>query len=436
VGTSRFWRIVAAVVTPALVVGVVVAAGAGTALFGGSSAAARATKQACSSLVTSVVETTQRFIAGFDTDVPALPGPSAQATVPIDNKMTQDQFTTVLNNSRARIDSLGCEMTQFRTDLGKGLQHVEGKGVLAQALVRQLRVSLSGKLPESAVTRHAGPDADLDQALAEMPEGSTLVLAAGTYSRSQPLVLLRSVTLAGAGSATTDVASSAGGVTVLIMGGVKATLRDVAITPAPSTVASGILAGAGAAVTLTRTRIAGAHSDGQGHGGSAVLVVGTVSPGRADAPQTSLDVSESEFADNDAAGVAVAGVTAVTVRNSAFRRNKECGVCFIGASAGTVQGNIFKRNAVGVAVTATSHPTIRGNTFRGDRFAVQAGDRSRPVIAGNTIAAATGAAVLYLGQAAGRATRNRCSNDKFDIVARRGTSPLLTGGTCRSTPFG
>lgn len=428
---------VAAVVTPALVVGVVVAAGPGTSLFGGSSsAAAHATKQACSGLVTSVVETTQRFIAGFDTDVPTLPGPSAQTTVPIDTTMTQDQFTTALNNSRARIDSLGCDMTKIRADLGKGLQHVEGKGVLAQALVRQLRVSLSGKLPDSPVTRSAGTDTDLDEALAEMPEGSTLHLAAGTYRRSQPLVLLRGVTIAGAGPTTTDITSTAGGLTVLVMGGVKATLQAVAITSASSTAASGILAGAGAAVTLTDTRIAGAHSDGKGHGGSGILVAGTVNPGRADARQTSVDISDSEFADNDAAGVAVAGVTAVTVRNSTFRRNNECGVCFIGASAGTVQGNIFNRNAVGVAVTATSHPTIRGNTFRGDRFAVQAGDRSRPVIAGNTIAAATGAAILYLGQAAGRASRNRCNNDKFDIVVRRGTSPLLTGGTCRSTPFG
>jgi hypothetical protein len=440
VARGRFWRVVALVVTPLLVLGIALAAGPGNSLFGSTPASStRSIDKACTALATNAVDTTQRFVAGFDVDVPAVPSPGAPSpaptTVAIAPPMTQADFTKSLSTTRSRLDSLGCDLTKFRAKLGAGLRHVQGKGVLAEALVRQLRVSLAGKLPDGPVTRHVTSHADLDQVLAEVPDGSTVVLAAGVYSRSQPLVVLRNVTVAGAGRDTTTLASAATGVAVLVMGGVHATFRDLAISIAGSVPASGIVAGAGSTLSVTGARVTGAHSDGHGRGGSAVLVAGDAAPARG-RPRTSVSLVDSELSGNDAAGLAVAGVPSTSVIRSTFAHNGECGVCFIGGSGGTVQGSTFDSNAVGIAVTATAHPVITGNVFRRGRFAVQVSDQSKPRVVRNTIREASGAALLYLGTAGGTVIGNRCDRDRYDLVVRRGGHPAISGGTCRTTQFG
>lgn len=434
--SQRLWRIVAAVVAPVLVLGVVFTAGPGSALFDHGQANA-ADPKACAELIEHVGATTQQFVSGFDADTAATARPLGPESAPAAAKPTlsEQQFTASLGSVRAQITEDHCDSKEFRDKLSQRLRRVEGHGVLADALVRQLRVSLAGKLPASPVTREINPADDLDQVLAELPVGSTLVLSPGDYVRDRPVVLLRSITVSGAGADRTSITSRASGAAIVVMGGVHLTLRGARMLVAATESESGIVAGAGSTVDLADAEVLGGSSGSARHGGSGLVLAGDerAADGRG---STTASVVRSTISGFGAAGLVASAGAQADVRSATFATNGECGVCFISGARGTVTNSVFADNAVGVAVTARATPTLRHNDFRGGRVGVQAVSDARPRVEANTFSKASTAAMLYLDHAAGTATRNRCRSQKFGVVVRRGAHPAVSGGTCATVGFG
>lgn len=300
---------------------------------------------------------------------------------------------------------------------------------MAQAVLLQVRANLTGKLAAGPVTRQVTPSDTLAQVLAEVPAGSTLQLAPGTYSLDTTLVLLRGVALTGAGRDRTVITSTApqSAVLVLTEGGVS--LQDVSLRRTGAAAGSVILGGPSASITLTRVRLSGGKADAPGDGGTGVLMSAT--PAEASDRGTTLEVTDSDFVDNDAAGIALTGAHRVSVVTSTFRRNRQCGVCFLDGSGGSVRDSTFSRNATGVAVASRAQTVLRSNRISGGQVGVQVADSATVMLEDNRISGSSRAALVFAGKSAGQVEGTVCADVPFGIVVARTASPFLGDNDCR-----
>jgi parallel beta-helix repeat protein len=263
--------------------------------------------------------------------------------------------------------------------------------------------------------------------LAEVGPDATVQLGPGTYRLDETLVLLRGITLRGAGRARTTIVSTAADAAVLVLTGDRVVVEDLAVRRAGAAVGSVVIGGSAASLLLASVDLSGARI-GNGDGGAGVLM--TAAEGEEPRLGTTLEVTDSQFADNEGAGIALTGGHRASIVSSVFRRNRQCGVCFLGSSGGAVRQSRFDANGAGVAVTSTSKPLVQGNRISGGEVGVQAVDDSAPVLKSNTISGAARAAVIWSGRAGGRADGTRCRDVSFGLVVGPKAHPFLGKNSC------
>lgn len=419
-----------------VVVACVLAAGALTGCRDGAAtptASPTAGEALCDAVARDVLATTQRYVDGFAIDqpqpsgapsTPATPKPTASAAA-----LTPADYSAALADARRRLTAGHCNEGGFRQALAVGLPGLRPRGAIATAVLAQLRVSLTGQLPPQPVTRRVTPSDDLTEALAALPDRSTLDLAAGTYHLSSSLVLLRPITLRGAGETKTTLTSTAADAAVLLMTDQPVTLEQMTLRRTGSATGSVVVTGPSAQLAMHTVHASGARAEANGSGGVGVLLTAGA-PGAASSAVT-FTATDSTFSDNQAAGVAIGGTHRAAITGSRFEHNGTCGVCFLGSSTGSVTHSMFAANAVGLASGSASRPLLRDNHITGGDVGIQAAGTSQPTISDNVVTGTTRAAMVFIEDSAGTVDGNNCSGSRVGIAVARTAYPYVGHNACR-----
>ena len=399
---------------------------------GGSATTAASPPSPCESVARDVLKATQLYVDSFAIDQKVSSSPSvspsaASSTAPAG--MTPQQYSDLITHARSALATNRCDQARFHDALAAGLPGVRSRGAIAAAVLAQLRVSLTSSLPAAAVTRRVTAHDDLTQALAAVPDGSTLVLDRGTYRLSDTLVLLRPVTLRGAGKTATVLTSGAADAAVLVMTDHPVTLESLDVRRTGTATGSGVVTGPSSLLTLRDVRVEGARSDSQGQGGVGVLL--SASAASTQSAVVTFQATRSEFVGNASAGVAAGGGHRTAITSSRFDRNGQCGICYLGLATGSVLQSTFNANSVGIAVGAGAKPVVRDNDVSGGAVGIQVGGSAQPTISGNTIKGVSRASMVFIGSAAGTVNGNNCSGDRTGIAVARSAFPTVKTNACR-----
>ena len=393
----------------------------------------------CRPTVAKLVTLTQRYLDGVaaDTQIPGLvtasPTPSTSASAsPSASPVSQQDYVDAITNARAQLPAVGCSQAAFTEAMQSGLQTVRPHGAIAGAVLDQLRAQLRGDFPTTAVTRRAGPHDDLAQVLAELPPKSTLLLAAGTYRLPDTLVLLRSITIRGAGSGKSVLTSATANAAVLVLTDQPVTLSGVALRRTGTAPGSVVVTGPTAAISFRDVAVSGARAASSGGAGGVGVLLTAVG-----APFTNRTVTfravNSSFSGNDSAGVAAGGTHHVVITGSTFAQNRQCGVCYLGASTGTVSGSTFTSDVVGVVVSSEAPVAIEHNHFQGGDVGIQATGQAKPTVTNNVLKGTARASMVFVGTSAGTVDGNDCSGDRAGIAVARTAYPYVKKNACRVT---
>jgi hypothetical protein len=377
----------------------------------------------CRAAVDTLLATTQRYLdsiggttATGGTEPPAPADDAAEA---------EEEFTSALSNVRSYAGSLGCDPERFRDDLAAGLQQLTAGGPVANAVLLQLQADAAGT-PQPATV---APGADLAAAVAAAPPDGVVSLEPGEHVLEETLVLLRGVTLRGAGRDATTVRSAAAGGVLLVLTGEAVALEELTLARSGDQPGPVLSAAPAATLALTGARVTGARADAEGVGGIGVLMAagaaGQVGPTR----RTSLRFTDSEAVDNAVAGVVVAGEHRAEVAGAVLDRSGQCGICFIDTSDGTVADSRFTGNAAGLVVAGQARPAVTGGTVSGGEVGIQVLDRAAPQVDGVTVSGSARAAFLFADASTGTVRGSTCTDVPFGIVVGPQAAPEIGENT-------
>ncbi|MGB3291452.1 MAG: S-layer homology domain-containing protein [Phormidesmis sp.] len=183
----------------------------------------------------------------------------------------------------------------------------------------------------------------ITQALKQAGPGEVVQLAPGLYQAGEqfPLAVPAGVTLVGSDAqrVTIQGGGAADGVNVTVVLGDRAQIREVTLTNPQG---SGILSAEGAALII-RSRLVKCLQHG-------VLVTGRAHP----------FVSDNDFVENEATGIAITA-----------------------QAKGEIRQNRFSRNGYGIALADQCAPLAIDNRLMGDRCAIVIENEARPVLRQN-----------------------------------------------------
>ncbi|MFE5408844.1 right-handed parallel beta-helix repeat-containing protein [Microbacterium sp. NPDC056569] len=384
----------------------------------------------CAAAAAGVADAVAEVVAGYegplspDGSMTASPEPLPSATP---GGEADDPLSEAVAAARQTRERLGCDTDRFEQDLRAGLDDVRPQGSIATAVWRRVSATLLGEIPADAAERTFESGEDLAEVVAQIPEGGTLVLPAGTIEVEDTLVLLDGVTLRGAGRDATVIRSSAPDAAVLIAAAGLVSIADLTVEVAGTNPASAVVAGPWASVVLAGARVAGA-TIADGIGGAGVYL----SSGADDVSgeQTTLEVTDTLFERNGWAGLAVTGKHRVSIEASAFSGNGEVGLLFMDATSGSVRSSTFADNTVGVAVAGTASPTLLSSSASGGSVALQTDDSAAPTVDGLDIGGATTAAAILGGESGGWIGGVACHDVPFGIVVSSGAAPTMGSNSC------
>lgn len=376
-----------------------------------------------------MVQAVRQYVTAYETRQTTAASPSAQPSGPAeapDPESAAAALEEALAAARTAIED-GCPQPEFIALLTTALEDVTADGAIARAVLLRLTANLTGTVG-SGQSVQAAPGDDLAVVLARAAPGATVYLAAGDYDLPDTLVVLESVTLAGADRKTTRLRSAAEEMAVLVMTSGLVGFRDLSLERDRKVPGSGIVTGGASTVFLERVTVSGARSGPQRQGGAGVDLTGSetaAGPGR-----TTFEVTDAEFADNSWAGVAVSGGHRVSIVSARFSGNDECGLCFLGSAEGSVENSRFRDNGIGVAAVGTSTPVVSRNTITGGEVGAQAGGRAEPTLEGNRITGTARAAVIFTDTAAGVLRDTTCEDVPVGIALARTALPTLIDNDC------
>lgn len=345
----------------------------------------------CATLPARIVDAIQDYVDSFGaTDAAGVPGAVSAR---------QEDFAATTADLRAQGEALRCDPEELADAIRAELERLEGGTPVQDAIAATFRSGPLGTADPSdlgAVQLTVGSSEDLVAALAVAGTGSVIRLAAGEYPLTQPLVLLRAVTIVGAGAAETVLTSTAPDGALVIATDGDAVVRDLALVHTGPAAASVVLV-AGGGYVLERLRIAGGEATGGG-GGYGVVLRPAANPLRA--AGTRREITEVQVTGNPAGGIVVAGEEAPTVRDVTVDGSDGCGLCFVERSAGTVSGAAVTATQVGVRVDDDAAPTIAGVTVSASEVGIALTGAGSPHITGSSVVAnATGVQVTGSGHA-------------------------------------
>lgn len=408
--------------------------GSGGASSAASSADASRLAADCASAAQQLLGPAQQYLdaiggtaAAAASPAPSGGGPASATGTPSADPAAQERaFTTALADLRGFAASRGCDPARFRDDVSTGLRRLKTGSPVARAVLLQLQAGTNGATPRTTVR----PGEDLAAVVAGADKGAVITLAAGEYRLDDTLVLLRGITLQGAGRDATTIRSAAPDGVVLALTGDPVVLRGVTLAHDGTVAASVLSAGPTASVTVSGSRVTGARGDQDG-GGIGVLMAAGAAGQTGPSRRTTLDLSDTTVDANAVAGVVVAGEHRAQLRGLTVSGSAQCGVCFLGTSDGVLRDSRFAANAAGVVVAGDAEPVITGVTVDGGEVGLQALDRAAPAVDGATVTGSARAAFLFSGQSAGRVRGSSCDRVPYGIVVGPQAAPEVTGDRCQ-----
>lgn len=248
----------------------------------------------------------------------------------------------------------------------------------------------------SGVGSQRSPFRTITHALEVAPAGSTIFLAAGTYSAASgeqfPIRLRSDITLQG------DTSSRGQG--ILIRGGgefLSPTFARQNVT---------LLGASGA--TLTGVTVTNPNPRGYG------LWIESTSP----------TVLHNTFTGSRHDGISVNGSSRAVIRNNHFHRNGANGITIYGTAQPLVENNQFEETGYGINVGQQATPQLVGNQIVRNRAGVVVQGSARPVLRQNVIAqnqqdgvVAIAAAVPNMGTVADPGENQIQDNGQQDVNA-------------------
>jgi hypothetical protein len=406
---------------------------AGTSSPEGSPSASASSAE-CDEVVDGVLDATQRYVDQYGT---AVAGGRPSGEVP--------DLEQVLQDARARMDALGCDEARTSERLSTGLDDLEASGPLAQAVKGQLVASMTGRVSPEVETREVGTRQDLRTVLPELAPGSTVRLAAGEHRLRDSVVLLQGVRLVGAGRGRTTLTSSAPDAALLALTQDRVDLRGLTLRHVGDEPASLVVGGASTSLVLDDVLVAGGSNGAGGggraaatrapaRGGSGVLMAAGRSAGGK--RTTTLQVTDSVFRSNEAAGILLSGGHVASVVRSDFLDSGQCGICFVGTSSGLVRRARLQGGVAGLIAADGAAPLLVDSSVSSAQIGVQAVDRASPIIRRTTVTGASRGALLFGDRTRGRVESVTCPGSRFGIVVAPRAVPFVGENRCPVQPMG
>ena len=362
----------------------------------------------CDAAVESLLGTAQRYLDSIGTTGPdGGPEPSPVA----DPVEAERELTDALSNVRAHAASIGCAADAFRDDLAAGLRELRAGGPVARAVLLQLQGGTS-----SPADGPVPPGGDVAAAVATAAPDSVVELAAGEHVVDETLVLLRGVTLRGAGRDLTTLRSGAPEGVLLVLTGEPVTVDALTLARAPGAPGNVVSASPAAELTLSAARVTGALGDPEGTGGIGVLMAAGAAGQTGPTRRTTLRITGTEVVDNQVGGVVVSGEHRAEIAGSAVVRSGQCGICFLATSDGTVTDTRLAENSAGLVAAGDARPAARALTVEGGDVGVQALERSAPQVDASTVRGVLRAAFLFADTSTGAVRGTTCTGAPVGIV--------------------
>lgn len=434
---SKGWRIVAAVA----VVGIALAAVAPPLLQRLGSASADSEVD--------VAERCERAVAEF---VDALQAHADTVSERSASELAEDPPSAEAEAQRysQRVAALECD--EERTDelLAEGLDGLRADGAVSELAVDSVRSSVLGQWP-SLEEVSVGVSDDLAAVVAVAPADLTLTLEAGEHEVSESLVVRQAMTLRGAGSEQTRIASSSEEVALLHAGTGTLRIEGLTLAHVGSAPASVLVVDEGS-YELAQARLTGGVTNDDGAGGAGMVL----GPEEGDeqarrAPGRVAALEDVEVDDNEGAGMIVRGAEAPVLSGVAITGSGSCGVCFLAGSAGEVRDSRLSDNEVAVLVGGRAAPLVADSEIEGNRrsglaFEAQGGgvfrdnliagnggigviasDDAGPVLAGNDIGDHGEAGLVLGGASAAEVSDNAVDGSPVAVWLEGEAAPTLEG---------
>jgi len=371
----------------------------------------RTTAPSCADLPARIVDAVQDYVDSFAATTSSGVGGAVTAR--------QADFAEVTAALNRLGEELGCDREELATGVRQELTRLRGGTPLQDAIADTFRAGPLGTADPSdlgPLQLGVGTADELVAALAVAGSGSVIRIAGGEYRLSQPLVMLRPVTLVGAGAAATVLVSTAADAALVLATDGDAVVRDLAIAHEGPQPASVVLV-AGGGYVLERLRIDGGAAVGSG--GYGVVLRPASNPLLGTGTRRVLD--DVTLVGTPAGGVVVAGEEAPTIRDVSVTGSAGCGLCFVERSAGTVSGATISdtqvgvrvddeaapdvgeatvtRSEVGVALTGSGATRVTGGALRENTTGIQVTGDGPAVVAGVTVADSVDVGVRVSGSA-------------------------------------
>ncbi|MFT5268097.1 MAG: parallel beta-helix repeat protein [Acidimicrobiales bacterium] len=306
-----------------------------------------------------------------------------------------------------------CTERDLEDEVALALEQYAGEGTLNQYLVSLVRQGVQVERRDVIV----GPDDDLVAILETLGPGSSITFTEGVFTLDSSILVQGDLVLVGAGRDKTILGSTADTAAIVVLAGGTMVMNDFTVRHIGDLPASVVVA-VDSSLELVNMAILGGVVDGEGGGGSGIVLTETDQA-------TSVHVvaiDESVISNNGAAGIAVTGAFEPRILNSVIESNVQCGICFFDTAAGQVQSTTLQGNGVGVQASNQTAPELSLNMFVDNEFAgLLIEDESAAIVIANSFEGAETVAIDVQGTATAVVQRNTIGAHAVGI-SLRGTS--------------
>ncbi|HZK06226.1 MAG TPA: hypothetical protein VFC82_10355 [Actinomycetaceae bacterium] len=289
-----------------------------------------------------------------------------------------DSFAGIAAGDLERASTIGVERLQIEADRLRSKAGVEdcSQAELTDLVRAELARLRGGTAVQDAVaeTFRADPlgtvdpsDAGADEltvttadelvdAVNQAGSNSVITMSAGRYELESPLIVLRPLTLAGAGVDDTTITSGAAGATLVSVVDGDVQLHDLTVEHTGELGAHVVMVAQGG-YDLQHVHISGARVADDTGGFGIVL-----QPNRAplDSQPTSQRLADVTLADNSAGGLVVAGHQTPTIQSLTVTGTDGCALCYVEDAAGAASDVTVIDAGIGVRVDQRAAPTLTG----------------------------------------------------------------------------
>ncbi len=278
------------------------------------------------------------------------------------------------------------------------------------------------------------------------PEGGIIQLEPGVYKLSCPLVISKPVTLIGSGMKDTTITCGGLGCAAMVEGQVTFEYTDdvpgcVAIIEGQGTFTAadltfeytGDLPGDVVIVKKDEFKFSNCcFRGGKKVEGKTITGIGLVITGN-----SSGQVQNCTFEQNELYGIEVSGMSRVTLQKNLCRQNGTAGIVINGNAQAVVEGNCCRDNKIGIGFGDHAGGVARNNQCLENHAAgILVRNKAEPVLEGNICQKNQIVGIIFHDDSAGIAKGNDCSGNDTGIQVDGTASPLLEGNTCRENERG